>query len=129
MSPAARLVDRVPRVHVGPDAARALEGVSGLLLGVKRPEWVDVLCLEEYAGVSRRRLVELRFDASPLWEIVGVSLPEAQFRRHRSRLVEELVPGDVVLTQRGAFIHLGDRFAAAPFAKPPSPRLRRREAQ
>ena len=117
MSVVARLLRDVPKVFVGPDARRALSGDRGLLLGSKRPEWVDVLAFDGHAEASWRRLVALRFEDAGLWEVVGIGLSSTQFRAVRKRLLGELVPGDVVVTDHGPSVHLGDTWRKAPLKR------------
>lgn len=102
-----RLVEPVPRVFVGPSATRALRGEAGVLLGEKRVRQVDVLEFEPCPG-PRDSLRDRRFDGFDDWDAVGVSLPFADFRRVRGRWLDELVPGDVLLTEDGALVHVGD---------------------
>jgi hypothetical protein len=45
--------------------------------------------------------------------VVGLGLPEEALRRRESALLRELVPGDVVMTERGVRVHLGDAWAQA----------------
>lgn len=111
-----RLLERVPRVYVGPGARRALAGSRGVLLGAKRPQWIDVLELEARDKAKWAELVELRFTAFPPWEVVGLSLPSTEFRELKARLLLELVPGDVLVTEAGPSVHLGDTWTDAKFA-------------
>lgn len=111
-----RLVETVPRVYVGPDAQRALAGETGVLLGAKRPQWVDVLEFDPRQGTRWKALVELRFTAFPPWEVVGLSLSSPEFRKLGDRLLRELVPGDVLVTEDGPSVHLGDAWTAAKLA-------------
>ena len=106
-----RLVDRVPDVFAGPSAARALRGERGVLLGERRVRQVDVLEFEPCEG-SRKSLLDRRFDGFDDWDAVGVSLPSADFRRAKRKLLEELVPGDVLITEDGALVHVGDDWVA-----------------
>ena len=108
-----RLLERVPRVYIGPDAERALTGERGVLLGAKRPEWIDVLTVELHAGGVWSALVARRFEAPRQWEAVGLSLPFEEFQRHRVRWLRELVPGDAVVTDNGVSVHLGDVWRTA----------------
>jgi hypothetical protein len=107
------LIDKLPVVYVGPGAAPALRGAPGLLLGARRPAWVDVLDFEPCAGGGLRRLVDSRFTAHPPWDVVGLSLPAAELRKREKRLLAELVPGDVLLTERGPRLHTGVAWARA----------------
>ena len=104
-----RLVDPVPRVFAGPSAARALRGEPGVLLGERRVRQVDVLEFEPCRG-PRDALLDRRFDGFDDWDAVGVSLSTAEFRRVRGKWLEELVPGDVLLTEDGALVHVGDEW-------------------
>ena len=108
-----RLFVRLPRVYVGPDATRALTGQWGLLLGKKRPGWIDVLAFSARARPRVSEMGALRFDASRDWPVVGLGLPELEWRRHTKRLLRELVPGDVLVTEKGARVHAGESFSAA----------------
>jgi hypothetical protein len=100
-------IERLPVVYVGPQASPALRGAPGLLLGARRPAWVDVLEFEPCAGRGLRSLVDSRFTAHPPWDVVGVSLPAAELQKRGKRLLTELVPGDVLLTERGPRLHSG----------------------
>jgi hypothetical protein len=111
------MLDRVPRVYVGPNARRALTGEKGLLLGAKRPQWVDVLQFEPRTETSWNALVELRFSAFPPWEVVGLSLPSPEFHELGERLLRGLVPGDVLVTENGPSVHLGDAWTDAKLAR------------
>ena len=111
-----RLVETVPRVYVGPGAQRALTGEKGVLLGAKRPQWVDVLEFDARPSTRWKALVELRFTGFAPWEVVGVSLSAPEFRRLGDRLLRELVPGDVLVTEDGPSVHLGDAWTEAKLA-------------
>ena len=113
-----RLVETVPRVYVGPDAQRALSGEKGVLLGAKRPQWVDVLEFDARPGTQWKALVALRFTAFPAWEVVGLSLSSPEVRKLGDRLLRELVPGDVLVTEDGPSVHLGDAWSEAKLARP-----------
>ena len=39
-----------------------------------------------------------------------MSLSTAEFRRVRRKWLDELVPGDVLLTEDGALVHVGDEW-------------------
>ena len=119
-----RLVETVPRVYVGPDARRALAGDKGVLLGAKRPQWVDVLEFDAQPGTRWKALVELRFTGFPPWEVVGVSLSAPEFHKLRERLLRELVPGDVLVTEEGPSVHLGDAWTEAKLAPGSAPKFR-----
>jgi len=108
-----RLIERIPRIYVGPGAARVLEGERGVLLGAKRPEWVDVLELEARGELRLEKLVALRFAAFPPWEVVGLSLLAPELVEWRDRLLRDLVPGDVLITEKGPSVHRGDGWAEA----------------
>ncbi len=112
-----RLLEKVPRVYVGPDAERALSGERGVLLGAKRPEWIDVLAVDAYTGDAWNTLVARRYEAPRQWEAVGLSLPFEEFRKHRARWLRELVPGDAVVTESGILVHLGDVWQTAKLAR------------
>lgn len=109
---ATALLRRVPTVYVGPAAERSLQGESGVLLGAHRPDWVDVLEFDPRGGLPLRRLVELRF-ATHARDAVGLSLSSRELRRSGARLLSELVPGDVVITESGARVHTGSRWVQA----------------
>ncbi|HEY7698977.1 MAG TPA: hypothetical protein VIE88_11210 [Vicinamibacteria bacterium] len=106
------LLKRAPRVYVGPAAERSLRGEAGVLLGARRPDWVDVLEFDPRPDCRCRRLVELRY-AAHRRDVVGLSLPASELRRSGAVLLRDLVPGDVVLTERGARVHTGARFVPA----------------
>ena len=109
-----RLLERVPRVYIGPDAECALLGQRGVLLGAKRPEWIDVLALDaQVSGGGWSMLVARRYEAPRQWEAVGLSLPYVEFQKHRARWLRELVPGDAVITENGILVHLGDVWGSA----------------
>ena len=101
------LIERSPRVYVGPGAERALRGERGVLLGSRRPQWVDVLEFDPRPDSGWERLVDLRFSPQAPWDAVGLSLPLAELRRRANKLLRELVPGDVLLTERGPRVHSG----------------------
>jgi hypothetical protein len=108
------IVGRPPRVYVGPNAARALAGEKGVLLGSRRPAWIDVVEFDPQPDAGFRRLVELRFSNRGLWDVVGLSLSSSELARKRKRLLRDLVPGDVILTERGARFHDGASWVEAP---------------
>ncbi len=112
-----RLLENVPRVYIGPDAERALLGERGVLLGTKRPEWIDVLAVDAHAGGGWNTLVSRRYEAPRQWEAVGLSLPFLEFQKHRARWLRELVPGDAVVTENGVSVHLGDVWRTAKLAR------------
>jgi len=92
---------------VGPNAEGSLRGERGILLGSRRPAWVDVLEFYPRPDVGIRRLVDLRFaDAGP-WDVVGLSLSSSDLARRLEPLLEGLVPGDVVITEAGPSVHTG----------------------
>ena len=96
-----------PRVYVGPNAERSLRGEKGILLGSRRSAWVDVLEFDPRPDVGIPRLVDLRFSGAGPWDIVGLSLSSADLAARRKPLLEQLVPGDVVLTEAGPRFHTG----------------------
>jgi hypothetical protein len=108
------LLARPPRVYVGPNAWRALAGERGVLLGARRAAWVDVVEFDPRPNAGIRRLVDLRFAASRPWDVVGLSLSSADLAVRRNALLEDLVPGDVVLTEKGPRVHNGAAWVAAP---------------
>ena len=112
-----RLLEKVPRVYIGPDAERALLGERGVLLGAKRPEWIDVLAVDAHTGGVWNTLVARRYEAPRQWEAVGLSLPFLEFQKHRARWLRELVPGDAVVTENGISVHLGDVWRTAKIAR------------
>lgn len=114
VAPGPRLIEKPPRVYVGPGALEALGGMWGLLLGAKRSEWIDVLELAPRPVSRWSALADCRLESTGFpWTIVGVSLPALELERHERALLRELVPGDVVTTERGAQVHLGDAWAEA----------------
>lgn len=112
-----RLLRAVPTVYVGPDARRALTGEKGVLLGARRPQWIDVLAFDPRPATRTKSLVAMRFQTFPPWEVVGLSLSTSEFEKARDRLLVELVPGDVVLTERGPSVHRGDQWTKARLAR------------
>jgi hypothetical protein len=98
---------------VGPNAERALGGERGVLLGSRRAAWVDVLEFDPRPDVGIRRLVDLRFSAAGSWDVVGLSLSSSDLRRRLVPLLRELVPGDVVLTEKGPRFHSGAAWVEA----------------
>ncbi len=100
-----------PRVYVGPNAERSLRGERGILLGSRRPAWVDVLEFDPRPDVGIQRLVDLRFSGGGPWDVVGLSLSSADLARRLEPLLEDLVPGDVVLTESGPRFHTGAAWA------------------
>jgi hypothetical protein len=115
------LIETVPLVYVGPDALGALGGGKGLLLGSKRPDWIDVVGFERRSEQKVSGLVDLRLDwKSEDSEVVGIVLSEEELDKHRKKLIRDLVPGDVLLVpedtkprKNRAYVHLGDGLAAA----------------
>jgi hypothetical protein len=108
---------RTPRVYVGPNAERSLEGEKGVLLGSRRAAWVDVLEFDPRPNVAIPRLVDLRFSRPGPWDIVGLSLSSSELAERGESLLGDLVPGDVVLTERGPLFHDGDRWRKAPLLR------------
>jgi hypothetical protein len=111
------LLQERPTVYLGPGALGALEKGFGILLGARRPAWVDLLFYEPVAGLRCKGLVERRFDSRAEAEVVGIVLSPEVFKRHQDSLLRELVAGDVALTVPGkgrpqAFVNLGDEWAA-----------------
>jgi hypothetical protein len=110
-------------VYVGPGARFALGGSRGVLFGAQRPRWVDVLEFLGDASFAGRegldRALERRFDEAQHddWDAVGLSMTGADVKRYRSKLLAELVPGDVLITERGVLVHLGDTWARAELVK------------
>lgn len=118
-----RLLERAPRVYLGPGALPWVTRVKGLLLGAKRPGWVDVVALQPWPKASAKELIALRFSQDDPLSVVGVVLTVEEVRRHRSMLLRELVPGDVVLglperesVLRG-YVHCGDILDSAPIKR------------
>ncbi len=115
------MIRRAPLVYLGPDALGALSGGKGLLLGSKRPDWVDVLAFERRAETRVGGLLDLRFDLKREGcDVVGIVLSHKELDQHRSKLIRELVPGDVVITseetkpsERHAYVHLGGELETA----------------
>ena len=79
---------------------------------------VDVLEFDAREGTRWMALVELRFTAFPPWEVVGLSLSAPEFRKLGDRLLRELVPGDVLVTEDGPSVHLGNAWTEAKLARP-----------
>lgn len=110
-----RLIARAPSVYLGPDALSALSGDKGLLLGRKRPDWVDVLVFERRTEAKVNGLLGLRFDFKREdCDVVGIVISHKELDQHNNRLVRELVPGDVVIipekekpSKGRAYVHLG----------------------
>jgi hypothetical protein len=102
---------------VGPNAERALEGGKGILLGSKRASWVDVLEFDPRPDAAIARLVDLRFSPPGPWDIVGLSLSSSELLFRRASLLEDLVPGDVLITEQGPFFHSGDAWRKAPLLR------------
>jgi hypothetical protein len=92
---------------VGPNAERSLRGERGILLGSRRAAWVDVLEFYPRPDLGIRRLVDLRFSAADPWDVVGLSLSSSDLATRLERLLKDLVPGDVVLTEAGPRFHTG----------------------
>jgi hypothetical protein len=99
---------------VGPNAARSLEGERGVLLGSHRADWVDVVEFDPRPADDIRRLVDRRFQSAGPWDVVGVSLSSSDLRERLEALLRELVPGDIVMTERGAKVHDGTAWVEAP---------------
>lgn len=91
---------------------RAQSGEKGILLGAKRPQWVDVVEFEP-KNARLMVLVDARFGGYPPWEVVGISMLSLEFARARERLLRELVPGDIVVTEKMASVHVGDAWIEA----------------
>lgn len=108
------LLAKPPRVYVGPNAARSLGGERGVLLGAHRADWVDVLEFDPRPGTDIRRLVDLRFEGAGPWDVVGLSLSSSDLLGRRQALLRDLVPGDVVVTEKGAKVHSGAAWMEAP---------------
>jgi hypothetical protein len=115
------LIETVPVVYMGPDGLVALGGGKGLLLGSKRPDWIDVVGFERRSEERIGGLIHLRLDwKSEHYDVVGIVLSKAELKKHRSKLIRELVPGDVLLVpeetkthKNRVYVHLGDELAAA----------------
>jgi hypothetical protein len=105
--PTQSLFRKAPRVYVGPNAERALRGERGVLLGARRPAWIDVLEFDPRPDAAIRRLVALRFESTSPWEVVGLSLSSKDLPARLESLLRDLVPGDVILTEKGARVHDG----------------------
>jgi hypothetical protein len=102
---------------VGPDAHRALEGKRGLLFGARRTAWVDVFEFDSRPDSTLPRLVDLRFSIEGSWDVVGLSLSSSDLAGARETLLDDLVPGDVLLTERGPLVHDGARWRKAPLVR------------
>ena len=107
------LLRHAPKVYVGPGAEGALRGERCVLLGARRPRWVDVLELGPCGGASLTSLVDSRFQSFGSWEAVGVSLRGREGARHKAQLLSALVPGDVLLSSGTPLVHMGDRWERA----------------
>ena len=106
-----------PRVYVGPDALRALEGERGFLFGARRTAWIDVFEFDPRPDTALPRLVDLRFSIEGSWDVVGLSLSSSDLAGARESLLHDLVPGDVLLTERGPLVHDGARWRKAPLVR------------
>lgn len=85
-----------------------------MLLGSRRAEWVDVVEFDPRPGTDIRRLIDLRFEGGGPWDVVGVSLSSSDLRERLQALLRELVPGDLVMTERGPRVHSGAAWVEAP---------------
>jgi hypothetical protein len=85
-----------------------------VLLGSRRGTWVDVFEFDPRPGVGIRRLVDLRFSDGGPWDVVGLSLSSSDLRLRLESLLRELVPGDVVMTEKGPRVHSGTAWVEAP---------------
>jgi hypothetical protein len=108
------ILGRPSCVYVGPNAERSLGGERGILLGSRRSAWVDVLEFDPQPDVGIRRLVDLRFSAAEPWDVIGLSLSSADLIKRLEPLLRDLVPGDVVLTEKGPRFHSGAAWVEAP---------------
>lgn len=99
---------------MGPNAARALRGERGVLLGARRHAWIDVLEFDPRPQMAVGRLVALRFEAADPWDVVGLSLGSRDLSAKLESLLRDLVPGDVILTEKGARVHDGAAWIEAP---------------
>jgi hypothetical protein len=70
-------------------------------------------------GADVQGLVDLRFEGAGGWDVVGLSLSFADLRGRLEALLVELVPGDVVMTERGPKVHSGAAWLPAPLLKDP----------
>jgi len=109
--------EKPPRVYVGPNAERSLDGERGILLGSRRSAWVDVLEFDPRPNVGIRRLIDLRFSGAGPWDVVGLSLSSSDLAGRLEPLLRDLVPGDVVLTEKGPRFHSGAAWVKAPLQK------------
>ena len=116
-----RLIDRPPVVYVGPGALPLLGRREVLLVGRKGAEWVDVTGVLCPRGDTFEALLAERLEETPErgTELVGVAVGARRLRRHRRQLVEELVPGDVILACSAgaalrAYVHDGRGLTEAP---------------
>ena len=114
-----RLVERAPEVYLGPGAFEALRFRSGLLQGMQRPGRVDILEFQPVVERGYRRLIESRFSPSGDWDTVGIVLQVQKLHQHRTALIRDLVPGDVVLVcsegdkKPVTYVNLGDELSPA----------------
>lgn len=143
-SAARRLVQVLPEVFLGADAAASLDGSRGFLYGEKRHRQVDILGFEPAPERLRgaetiETLVEQRLDRSAIrgWRIVGVAVEAADLEDGEEVLLRGLVAGDVVIVASGRLqaaggrgdperrggirilVHRGDCLAAARFPRSP----------
>lgn len=103
-----------PVVALGPETDVVRDGCFGVLLGVRRAAWIDVVRVRPVAGEGGlSSAIDARFEAHTPWDAVGVALPHAATRGKTRVLLEALVPGDVLATEREVRFHAGDRFARA----------------
>lgn len=103
-----------PVAVFGPDARAGREGCFGVLLGVRRASWIDVVRVTPIGGRgSLSRAVEARFAAYAPWDAVGIAVPHRATRGRTQKLLEALVPGDLLSTEKEVLFHAGDRFTRA----------------
>ncbi|HEY7698107.1 MAG TPA: hypothetical protein VIE88_06795 [Vicinamibacteria bacterium] len=85
-----------------------------MLLGSHRADWVDVVEFDPRPTADIRRLVDLRFERAGAWDVVGLSLSSSDLRGRLRALLRDLVPGDVVMTEKGPKVHSGAAWVEAP---------------
>jgi hypothetical protein len=85
-----------------------------VLLGARRPAWIDVLEFDPRPDLAIARLVALRFEAASPWDVVGLSFGSRDLAGRLESLLRDLVPGDVILTEKGARVHDGVGWIEAP---------------
>ncbi|HSF15585.1 MAG TPA: hypothetical protein VLK65_08530 [Vicinamibacteria bacterium] len=101
-----------PFVHIGPDIERERLGEWGVLLGRRRYRWIDVFVLRLSLSHKLKDVVEERYGQHELWDPVGISIPSREAARRSTTLLDALVPGDLLITEKRLAFHAGARWAA-----------------